>query len=223
MTITLRSIVPTVNMSSPYTFAAPAGTVEGDFMTVNFGLDNEGEVITVPAGFVEYINGDYSGGDTTNVRRFYKIITDSEPADYTFSWVSGAHKVSVATYYDTVGGGSWNLGTPGYAEATSGNPCSPQVLGTSVNSVLLGAWVCDSDPSATTPPPEMTVECANTPGSFIGIDTYYETVTTGGNITRSLTYTGDVSVGSLIELSYIISSGGIRAQNKTSISIGIGL
>ena len=106
-TCSFVSTATAVGTSSSVTIAKPSGIVPGDVMiaAIHVGWCNSGSTITGPAGWTSIGQTSNTGtgcGSTNTTRQlatFYKVVTNSEPLNYTFSGTSNQYYVGgIAAY-----------------------------------------------------------------------------------------------------------------------------
>lgn len=81
----------------------PTGTVENDVLVAIVGLSaatGGTQTVTPPSGWIEILTT--SDGTNVQVTSFYKIATGTEPASYTFSWVTPTRSALGITSYEGV-------------------------------------------------------------------------------------------------------------------------
>ena len=192
----------------------PVGTLEGDLIVLTYTSDGD-TFADVPTGFTEVYQ--YNGSpDSNGIQVFQKTAGASEPASYTVTKNASVRGLFTSeSYYDDVGGGAWVIGTPATGDSASGVPLSLGPITTEDNSLLLGAWANDSFSTVTSPPSGMTLSTAGPSGGSVALHTYYELIITGASESRSLTYSGDTSVGGLFNVAYEVAGASISQTDTT--------
>lgn len=105
---------------SAVTLDRPAGTVVGDVLVATISADLNPSVTQVPTGWTAMVNGlsvNSSGSSGARLYSYYKVVTSSEPASYTWS-LSAARK--------------WGGGVTAYRGVDTATPLDSSVV-TAVN------------------------------------------------------------------------------------------
>lgn len=204
--ILLRGADNGVSGTGTWTVNKPAGTIEGDLIILSVVQDTETNSALVPDGFTEIANKIATQADEVRIQRFAKTAGDSEPATYTI--VEGinnvAGKATSETYYSTIGGGVWDISAFVSGDAGSGLACTVSLLSTNDDCFILGAWGNDSESTVTIAPIGMSSATSSVSGVSVALHSYYQPITIAGQETRSLTYSTDVSVGTMNAIRYLI-------------------
>ncbi len=101
MAITLVGTNKVIDNATSDTITLPAGSQEGDVALLTITADNSSNAITPPTGFTVVRNGDVPNSATGAVKLAitYKVLTASEPANYTVNFsIADGHAISFAVF-----------------------------------------------------------------------------------------------------------------------------
>lgn len=160
------------------TVTKPTGVIEGDLLVAFMAGDTgASQTWTQPSGWTEVIDK----GSTPNIAISYKVATDSEPADYTFTFsAANSNYVVIVAYrnavYDTVGT---------FSSAT--DPIvAPAITVAANNSVLLAFYARGNSTNTTwTTPTGMSIVVLDNSGVSPSCGLFSQSVNSGSTGTRS--------------------------------------
>ena len=144
--------------ASAVTLDRPVGTVAGDVLVATISADLNPSVAQVPTGWTAIVNGlsvNSSGGSGARLYAYYRVLTSSEPSEYTWS-LSAARK--------------WGGGVTAYRGVDTATPLDsavvtavnttytataltlPSITTASAGAMLVGGVALDSANPAVAPP-----------------------------------------------------------------------
>ena len=191
--------------SADVTMSVPPGVQPGDVMiaAIHIGWCNSGPVITPPAGWTLINNTSNTGpgcgasNTTIQLATFYKVVTNAEPLNYTFTGnASNQEYVGAIVAYTNV-----NAAAPIDASSTFGtqemcsNIVADSVITTSPCRRLVAAFFCSVNSSATNIVPQSSLTeradvstTGNHPWGNENLSVADELFTTSGNTGNRTAY-----------------------------------
>ena len=198
-------------------FTKPTGTLEGDILVAFIVYSSAGDTINPPTGFVEIEGG--TGTTSVTAKSYYKVAGDSEPTTYSFTSATTHGRAGVlSSFYDSTGGGSWNIEDSSETRESSANSITSASVTAVDDSMLVIGWTNDDNEDITTAPTDMIL------AGFIKFShiwscsatSYYESRSSGA-VTKSITWGGSAEelTAQAVVLTYAAATG-----TNTQINIG---
>lgn len=175
--------------------AMPSGVSDGDLMIAVITADGAEETMTAPIGWTSLT--DVSNGTSNRQWAFYRVA-DSDTGPYSFELSSarttGGHIIAFSK-----SSGSWTAPTTtNYNNTSSVDSLTVETgsVTTTNGSVLLVAYGNDGPNTVATAPPGTATSVV---GNYVSNTLYYEAITTGASMTRTLVWDdgGDVDSTSI--------------------------
>lgn len=175
------------SFATTLTLSVPSGTSDGDIMIASVSDDTDHAVTC--SGWTEITNDSVTSSRNTV---FYRIAS-SEPASYDFTTSASSVKAgNISTFEKT--GGTWDIEAYSSVVTDVGNTTlTSTAITTTNNSIYYTSWSNDGSISVTTGPSGMTL-VANVSASSVKNDTYYQMITTGSSVSKSITYASNEDI-----------------------------
>jgi len=135
-------------------------------------------------------------------------IADGETT-YDLTGVNSSIKSTQTVYRNSIGGGTWALGSINDDNTSSGGSFTLGGVTSLDNSLVVFSTTHDDNAGVTTPPSSMTEAAPNpTGGDTVGLRSYFEDITTGKAESQNIVYaSSDAIIGDLSVFTYTISGG----------------